>query len=465
MKIKLLLVLSLIYVNVNALIINVPADFAKIQLAIGASSNGDTVLVQPGTYFENINFRGKKIVLTSLFYLNQDTSFICSTIINGSTPVYVDTASCVIFNHGEDSTTIIQGFTLTGGLGTKWTDTHGAGVYREGGGIISDYASPTIQFNIIKYNVVMNNTGVASTGGGGIRSGDGNPIIRNNSITNNQGKYGGGIVFNYCKGTVTNNVIAYNSGGQSYGGGGLWMTATDTNTVVNVINNVIFNNHVTGTGTYGGKGGAISNLAGKINLRNNIIWGNTQTSGGPLAVFAGSKIRAAYCDVQVVYPGAGNINVNPQFADTVRFLLKASSACVDSGDTNILYNDIASFPAMGTVRNDMGAYGGPNAFLLSVCPSASSGVQNNAIEEMEIAVSPMPVTDKMQVIFTSKEERLTEIILLNAGLQKIKVLAKDRLAEGKHNLSFGTENLENGIYFLQVRADNDQSIKKIILIR
>ncbi len=42
-------------------IIHVPADQPTIQAAIGLAVNGDTVLVAPGTYKENINVYGKFI--------------------------------------------------------------------------------------------------------------------------------------------------------------------------------------------------------------------------------------------------------------------------------------------------------------------------------------------------------------------------------------------------------------------
>ena len=45
--------------------INVPADHATIQSAIDAANNGDSILVAPGTYVENINFKGKDITVTS----------------------------------------------------------------------------------------------------------------------------------------------------------------------------------------------------------------------------------------------------------------------------------------------------------------------------------------------------------------------------------------------------------------
>src|SRR5882757_5650191 len=119
--------LSLIFIlrlscstGVLATIITVPIDYPSIQEAINNSIDFDTVVVQSGNYLENLNFNGKKIMLTSLFYLSNDTSYISNTIIDGGNPVNADTGSCVIFSSGENVNSIIQGFTITGGTGTKW---------------------------------------------------------------------------------------------------------------------------------------------------------------------------------------------------------------------------------------------------------------------------------------------------------------------------------------------------------
>jgi len=45
--------------------INVPKDYPTIQQAIDAAVDYDTVLVAPGTYVENIDFKGKALLLTS----------------------------------------------------------------------------------------------------------------------------------------------------------------------------------------------------------------------------------------------------------------------------------------------------------------------------------------------------------------------------------------------------------------
>ena len=45
--------------------IHVPGDCTKIQEAIDAAVDGDTVLVAPGSYLESINLNGKKVMVKS----------------------------------------------------------------------------------------------------------------------------------------------------------------------------------------------------------------------------------------------------------------------------------------------------------------------------------------------------------------------------------------------------------------
>ena len=41
--------------SADAATLNVPADYATIQAAVNAAATGDTIMVQSGTYYENVN--------------------------------------------------------------------------------------------------------------------------------------------------------------------------------------------------------------------------------------------------------------------------------------------------------------------------------------------------------------------------------------------------------------------------
>ncbi len=169
----------------SAAIINIPADQPTIQAGIIAAVDADTVLVQPGTYVENINFNGKLITVGSLFLTTQDTTYISSTIIDGNS-----SGSVVTFATSESSSAILCGFTITNGLvtGTGWPDD-------SGGGIFCHNSSPSLQNLTISDNT-------ASNYGGGIYCMYSNPSIVNVTISDNysSGNYdsnGGGLYCDY----------------------------------------------------------------------------------------------------------------------------------------------------------------------------------------------------------------------------------------------------------------------------
>ncbi|NQV14685.1 hypothetical protein HQ531_04440, partial [bacterium] len=183
------------------------SPFASIQHGINSSINGDTVLVQPGTYIENINYDGKYIVVSSLELTSGDTSYISSTIIDGN-----QVARVVTFNSGEDSTTVLNGFTIYNGYNSSITNPD-----FKGGGIYCQNASPT--FSNLR---VFGNTALY---GGGIYLDASNSRILDVAIVSNIGSYdGGGLYLNNCSDIYLENVtitqnIASGDGGNGYGGG------------------------------------------------------------------------------------------------------------------------------------------------------------------------------------------------------------------------------------------------------
>lgn len=157
-------------------LIRVPEDASTIQAGIDLAVDGDTVLVSPNTYFENIRFKGKKIIVSSLFLSTQDNSYVSSTIIDGT-----KNGSVVTFDSGEDSAAKLIGFTIQNG-NIGWNEGEG------GGGILClNSSNPCLTNLVIKDNSSFNH-------GGGILCEDSSPYISNCTIKNNScNDDGGGI--------------------------------------------------------------------------------------------------------------------------------------------------------------------------------------------------------------------------------------------------------------------------------
>ncbi|MFQ5805657.1 MAG: right-handed parallel beta-helix repeat-containing protein [Phycisphaerae bacterium] len=268
----------------------------------------------------------------------------------------------------------------------------GTGAYPEvrGGAIYCQYCSPTISNNELRFNYshnanyngtgagvttefssawVVNNyihDNTADSGAGVCCMEYGTPKVARNVIVDNEAYYAGGGIYMGARSSpiIENNVIMRNTSG-GWGGGGInsWTSFIFYGTFATVRNNLIAQNTATSGAEACGGGGVYcrydrclltnntiaDNQAPKgggiyaINyppqapiVTNCIAWGNSASTGDQIYLYpdTSSAISVAYTDVEDGWPGTGNMNDDPLFADPLSddYHLTASSPCIDTGD-------------------------------------------------------------------------------------------------------------------------------------
>ena len=431
--------------------IHVPADYSTIQSAIDSANNGDIILVAEGTYYENINYLGKTITVASYFLIDGDKTHIDSTIIDGN-----QNGSVVSLISGEDTTSILCGFTITGGFAT----------YNYGGGIRCEYSGVKIRHNKVVGNEAFSRLG--SNGGGIYSVGtiQNYIVIECNEIVGNGVSYwetnGGGIFISGMSGRICNNIISQNCSNKYGSGGGICIS--DAKLII--VNNTIVNN------TAGWRGGGLY-LNDESIIINNIIWGNTTVIIDSQLCYETENSDIYFSDIQGGWNGIGNINAYPEFVDTANgdYHLANNSPCIGTGidsteiggvwyycpltdlDGNPRPNPPGTMPDMGAYEN--GPAVGVEEDNLATIPASYYISQN----------FPNPFNPSTKIKYSIPQSSNVVIKVFDILGSEIETLVNEEKPSGTYVITWYAENLPSGIYFYRLQAGSFIETKKMILIK
>ncbi len=530
------LLLIAFYTLLTADTLLVPSEYPSIQNAIGASQDGDTVLVSPGEYGGPISFQGKNIVVLS-------THGADDTLIR----TFMD-FHCVMFTGGADSTAVLEGFTLRNQI----SDGPSSGkqeMVDYGGGLYITNSSPTIRNNIIKDCLALTGGGMyimnsssyltentftdnyAHGTGGGIWAGgnsvSGQPLrIIDCTISNNEAQITGGMSITHQDAEIINNTIINNSGlGQGAGGIGInspsvllysnFISGNDGGTGGGVgisggsptlIGNLIVENTAgLGGGIYensgdplsfmnntianniASQGGGIRSAKDSISFVNMIIWGNSAEIGPQISLPASmteSYTYIEYCDIEygqdsinigslaLLEWGPGNIDMNPQFetGPLGDYHLSYGSPCIDAGNPAWEYNDpedpfnpgYALWPAMGLLRNDMGAFGGGGVnYWLTVEEEESSPHEAGLV----LKSFPNPFSSSCTVCFQLEHPSHVVLSVFDLSGRLVKTLVDKVVPSGMYSEYFDGSGLCSGMYLIRLVAGDLSTSRRCIVIR
>lgn len=301
-KLLIILVFFIFKAHVNAATLNVPGTYPTIQAALNSALAGDDILVQPGTYMENITWPTTQNL--RLISAGDATN----TFIDGN-----NTGRVITFPTGQNynNSTIIDGFCIQNGY-LNATNSYGAAIYAVN-------CSATFKNLILRNNSIIGAT--RAYGGGIYFSNSSGAIIDscefiNNEVNSSFNSHGGALYFTSnstanitnstfldMKGTRVGTSSARCYGGVIYAGSGCNLILTDIeigNTDIDVSSYIY--------------GGAIY-MDGNTSTLTNVVVTNTKTNGNSGRVYGGG----------IYYEGGGastwnNITISDQDINATSYI-------------------------------------------------------------------------------------------------------------------------------------------------
>ena len=375
----------------------VPVDQTSIQACIDVAADGMTVLVLPGTYYENIDFVGKNITVES-----QDGPEVTSIDGGGADSV-------VTMNSGEWNASL-SGFTITNGSAD-----YGAGIHVEdsdvafddlvleanvaaeyGGGMYLDGGSWTIDACTFEDNEASYGAGIYATG---LQLEVTDSLFHGNVATGNTGA---GMYLNVSQAVVLDTDLTHNTGKAIY----------STSSLLEVDTCLIDSNH-----SGHGEGAGIYVRSGTSFIHNCTITNNAcdgYTGGGiyapysgPLTVITDSLIEGNFANYGA---GIGAVGDELQVYDTI---IRDNYAAVSGGG---IYGRPVDITLVGcTLEDNVAAdtggaifvnnpYATEDPFTLFIQDSVLHNNQANqggaigmAVDVAEIDISQTAITDNVGV--------------------------------------------------------------------
>ena len=229
-------------------------------------------------------------------------------------------------------------------------------------------------------------------------------------------------------------------------------------------------------------GGLSVHRDGKASITNSIFWNNRPNQISVRGIREGdfSELIVNYCDVEFgtdsievdtlaeLHWETGNITADPLFQDIANrdYRLKDDSPCIDAGVDSIILNGIMYFaplndmdglprPQDGATLIDMGAYENQDVLAL---------LSQDEPDNFTMNTYPNPFREQLNINFTLNKPSQVSIIIYDYSGSRVIDLLQDHMGKGSYHLTWDPGDIKLGMYFCQIKINDQLKSNKILLL-
>ena len=298
--------------------------------------------------------------------------------------------------------------------------------------------------------------------GGGVWISDTSPFFQGCHISDNKARYGGGLYLWKAKPVIRNSLIVRN---RAHYGGGVYADVHSHPQFFNVT--VADNQAASGSLVY-------ASMSNSITFKNSILWNNFADDSVAVSLSSKDMLSFDYVcidtsnhidwrfpiHVDVAYKGE-IFFADPQFL--AGYHLAPDSPCIDAGDPHPQFNDppdpldaaLAAFPALQSVRNDLGVFGGGAEHR-----TLPTGIRTEPIGENKgLQAFPNPFSSLINIEFELTKKGHVRLDVYNVRGQMVETLLDQTLGLGRHRIRWNAGGYPNGTYFVRVKHKKTHTVK------
>lgn len=424
----------------SAAVLNVPADYFRIDMAHEAAAAGDTILVQSGTYYE-------RLVL--------DTP-VCLLSASGAPTTIIDAYNISTTLEVRSDDIIVDGFTLIRG---------------QTSGLFINSCAPLIRNCILSGN--------NSHDGGGLRTLNSRATITDCRFEGNAARERGGAIYlENSPLTLSNCEITGNTAGDN--GGGIFCAGSDA---------VILNCVITDNTAISG-GAVYSFLTGSSpQILNCTITGNTaDVDGSALYFFTDSEPVVSRCIIAFnqgaeavhcygaarVTFSCNNVYGNPGGDDLCGVTIE-NNLHIDPLFCDVTIGDISLFSDSPCLPENNGC-----GELIGALPQGCeviTAIETPPESDPELffttalhACYPNPFNPKTTVAFSLQKPGPVRVLIHDLRGQLVRILVDEAFGAGAHQREWnGTDDtgakVPSGVYFVTMQTEGYRETQRVALLK